>query len=440
MAEFRRRLLVLWLTAGAFLSFVPFLGNLALSFVLGGRFRRRIRTLLENPEAVPVDDPGDPGSPSGRVYVIAGEDSGDFHAASLIRSIRRRAPDVEVRGMGGPRMEEAGCDLDYDLVRMNVMGIGPVLRSLPIFMGLFRDLLRRLDTDPPDVLVPVDYPGFNLRAARLARRRGVRVVYYVLPQVWAWAPWRIRRIARSVDRVLLMLPFEKTLCADGDLPAAYIGHPVYEHLEAETPAAERTADDGPPRTIGILPGSRRAEVRSLLPCMLRAARELRERHPDLRFVLPSQRESLREEIEGIVASEGEGLGVEIVFGRTHEVMRDLDLAMVASGTATLELAYYRVPMAALYRLTRFGALVKRFLLITPWVVLVNIVAGRTVVPEIVHREGLAERTAEALRRWIEEPGELARARRDLEEVRSRLLISGTSDRAAGWVLRQLRKD
>jgi lipid-A-disaccharide synthase len=174
--------------------------------------------------------------------------------------------------------------------------------------------------------------------------------------------------------------------------------------------------------------------------MLRAAARVRDRHPDVEFVLPSARETLREEIDAALAAEGEGLDVDVRYGGTHEVMRGLDLAMVASGTATLELAYYRVPMVVLYRLSWFGVIAKRILLISPWIVLVNIVAGRTVVPELIGRSNLAGPAAETLLSWIENPEERAKVQRDLEEVRSRLLIPGTSDRAAGWALRHFRQD
>jgi len=439
MAEFRRTLTVLWIAVGAFFGFLPFLGNLLLSFVIGGRFRRQVRELLADTTPVPVDEPPD-GGRTGKVYLIAGEDSGDMHAAELISSLRGMAGEVEVGGMGGPRMEAAGARLDYDLVRMNVMGLIPVLRTIPVFFGLFRDLLRRLETDPPDVLVPVDYPGFNLRAARLAKKRGVRVVYYVLPQVWAWAPWRVRRIARCVDRVLLILPFERPIVADRGIEGSYVGHPLFEHLNESVPARGEVKMDRPPRRIGILPGSRRAEVRTLLPDMLAAAREVAAEHRDVTFVLPYQRPTLRGEIDRILAADGEGLPVEVIEGRTHETMRDLDLAMVASGTATLELAYYRVPMVALYRLSRFGALMKRFILITPHIVLVNIVAGDRVIPELVGAGDLASPAAAALDRWLRDADARNRTIRALDGVRSRLLCRGTSDRAAGWVLAHLDQD
>jgi lipid-A-disaccharide synthase len=432
--ELRRTLVVLWLAVGAFFSFLPFLLNLLLSLVVGGRFRRRVRALLET--TVDVDEP-EAGGTKGTVYVIAGEDSGDLHAANLVRGILERAPDVEVRGMGGPRMAEAGCRLDYDLVRMNVMGVLPVLRAVGTFFGLFRDLLRRLETDPPDVLVPVDYPGFNLRAARLARRCGVAVVYYIAPQVWAWAPWRIRRIARSVDRMLVILPFERPLFADSGLDCRFTGHPLYEHLEQEAPAGE--AREMPVR-IGILPGSRRAEVRSLLPDMLRAAQSIRGAGHDVSFVIPHQRPELKSEIEREVAGHGEGLPIEIVSGRTHATMRDLDMAMVASGTATLELAYYRVPMVVLYRVSRIGALLKRVLLITPHVALVNIVGGGRVVPEFIGAGDLATPAADALTAWLNDAGRREETRQALEGVRARLRFEDPSGRAAGWVLRQLRDD
>jgi lipid-A-disaccharide synthase len=433
--ELRRTLAVLAMAGGALLAFLPFLLNLVLSVVLGGRYRKRVRRHLV--EAAPSVNDAERASSRGRVYLLAGEDSGDLHAANLVASLREEAPEARTRGMGGPRMEKAGCELDFDLVRMNVMGVLPVIRSVPTFFRIFRDLLRMLDTDPPDVLVPVDYPGFNLRAARAARKRGVKVVYYIAPQIWAWAPWRLRRISRSVDRMLVILPFERELYRDGGVQCSFVGHPLYEHLERE--AHRREDDDRPdrPKRIGLLPGSRRSEVRGVLPMMLRAAERIRTERPEVELVLPYRGASLRAEIERIVEAEGAELPLELVEGRTHEVMRDLDLALVASGTATLELAYYGVPMVVLYRVGRIAGVLKRILLIVPQVALVNIVAGRRVVPEFVGAGDYSERAAGVLLGWLRDPDGWREVQNALAGVRSRLLFTGVSRRAARWILSEL---
>jgi lipid-A-disaccharide synthase len=291
-----------------------------------------------------------------------------------------------------------------------------------------------LETDPPDVLVPVDYPGFNLRAARAARKRGVRVVYYISPQLWAWAPWRIRKIARAVDEMLVILPFERPLYTRAGVASRYVGHPLIEHLERETPAREDTDKRRTPRRIGLLPGSRRAEVRGLLPSMLRAARRLVEDHPDLTFVLPFHRDSLRPEIERVLDRNGAGLTVDVVAGRTHEVMRDLDLAMVASGTATLELTYYGVPMVVMYRVGHAASLFRRILLIPEDIALVNIVAGRRIVPEIVAPGDLSIEATARLAAWLDDDEARREVQDRLRETRERLFVTGVSDRAAGFVL------
>ncbi len=434
LAATRRTLTALGEAARALFGFVPFLLNLLVWLPLAGRFRRKVRRLMaESGDRAPDTPEG--GRRATRVYVIAGEESGDLHAANLVRALRAADPDVEVRGLGGPRLAGAGCALDYDLAGMSVMGILPVLRSVGTFFRLYRDLLRRLDEDPPDVLVPVDYPGFNLRIARRARRRGVRVAYYIAPQVWAWAPWRRRRIRRAVDRVLAILPFEHDLFAEAGIPCAFVGHPLFEHLEREAPRDPSRDGRGPVRTIGLLPGSRGAEVRALLPAMLRAARTVRGRHPGLSFVLPCRGQRVRREIERILARDGEGLAVRVSENRTHEEMREMDLALVASGTATLELAYYGVPMAVMYRLSRVAALFRPLLLTSPHVALVNIVAGREVVPEFVRSGDLAGPAEAALLRFVAEPDVRARTAQDLAEVRRRLTAAGVSARAAEWVLR-----
>ncbi len=416
---------------GALFSFVPFLLNLVVSLFLGGRHRKRIRTLMEEAGHVKVEMCSGPPENTD-IYFLAGEDSGDLHGANLIAALRRQCPNARVRGMGGPRMEDAGCDLDFDLVRMNVMGFLPVILSVGAFFGLFRRFLRMLDTDPPDVLVPVDYPGFNLRAARAAKKRGIRVVYYIAPQVWAWAPWRIRKIARSVDRMLVILPFEKDLYVKSGVPAAFVGHPLFEHLDRVAPARSGVQPGEPVKRVGLLPGSRTAEVRTILPMMLRAALQIREEHPGASFVLPYQREKLGREIDIILAKEGKNFDLEIVEGRTHEVMSGLDLAMVASGTASLELAFYRVPMVVMYRIGPVAAFFKRFLVISPYIALVNIVGGGEIVPELVGHRDESGAAALILSKWISDDRARLECREALDGVRERLLFTEVADRAAGW--------
>jgi lipid-A-disaccharide synthase len=427
----RRTFEALRVAAGAFFGFLPFLGHLLISLFFGGRFRRRLASLLAVRTPVPVDEPSGPGT-CRKVYVLAGEESGDLHAANLVRALLAADPTIAVRGMGGPRLLAAGVHLDHDLVSMSVMGVLPVLRSVGTWFRLFKELLRIFDEDPPDVFVPVDYPGLNLRVARAARKRGIRVVAYIAPQIWAWAPWRVRHIARCVDRMLAILPFEREMFSHARLPTAFVGHPLFEHLEGTVPAPP---DGGPrePAVLGLLPGSRRAEVRHLLPAMLRAAREVCSGRPGLSVVLPCRGARVRAEVDRVLARDGEGLPVRVAEGRTHEEMRDMDLALVASGTASLELAYYGVPMVVMYRISRLGALLKRILLITPHVALVNIVAGRKIAPELVKAGDLAAPAARALRVWLESASERATTREALRGVRERLLVAGASRRAAGFV-------
>jgi lipid-A-disaccharide synthase len=236
-----------------------------------------------------------------------------------------------------------------------------------------------------------------------------------------------------VDRLLAILPFERALFTEAGLDAVFVGHPLFEHLESTVPAAADRSR-GEPVVIGLLPGSRRSEVRTLLPAMLRAVRRVVAPREGLRLVLPCRGKRVRAEIDRVLGREAGGLEIRVVEGRTHEEMREMDLALVASGTACLELAYYGVPMVVMYRVSRLGALLKRFILITPHVALVNVVAGRRVVPELVRAGDLAPAAAEALERWLGSAAERERTRRELATVRAGLLAEGVSRRAAGWVL------
>jgi lipid-A-disaccharide synthase len=292
-----------------------------------------------------------------------------------VRALRRRAPDIRFEGLGGPAMEAEGVDLRVRMDGLNVMGFVRVAGLAATFARLLRDLLAWLRTEPPDGLVLVDYPGFNQRLARAARPLGVPTIQVVAPQVWAWAPWRIRRVGESVDRIVSVLPFEPPLFAGGGGDAVFTGHPLAERFEGATVRPWREGEGW----IGLLPGSRKREVERLLPLQLEVARRLAERVPDARFVVPASGPAIREIVERRLA--GSPLEVEVVEGRTDEVFASLRSAIVASGTATLELALHGVPMVVVYPITWLERWLRPALLISPHFALANIVAGGAVVEE-----------------------------------------------------------
>lgn len=385
----------------------------------------------------PAEPPPSPGRPL-RVLMIAGEPSGDLHASNLARAILAERPGTAIDGIGGPRMAAAGVRIGTDLVSEPVMGVWPVVRKAPEFFRLYRDLLVRFDEDPPDVIVGVDYPGLNLRLARAAKKRGIPFVLYVAPQVWAWAPWRARRLARDVTRIVAILPFEKAVFERAGADAAYVGHPLFEHVRSlpvdeELRASHRQDATGP--VIALLPGSRRSEVRANLPVLARAAASVAAERTGCRFVIPLASARLMPAIEAALVAAGAPLSVMVsAADRSDDAMAAADAAISVSGTATLHLVAHGVPAVVVYRASAAGRLLSKLLLVSPWFALPNLLAGREVLPEILVSGGDGDRVAAALLPLL--PGGAKRdpALAALREIRDRVGGAGASARAARIVV------
>lgn len=372
-----------------------------------------------------------------RIFISAGEHSGDTHGAALARRLRERVPDVELLGLGGPRMAAAGVQLEMDFCEHAAMGVVRVVEKLPFFLRMLRETAARIAADPPDVLVPIDYPGFNLRLSGKARAAGVPVCYYVSPQVWAWRPGRIRRVARLVDHMMVLFPFEKALYDARGVPCTFVGHPLFDELRARRPSPAFRAGLGlDPATplLGVLPGSRRQEIERNLPLELRAVRRVAAAAPGVRFAVPVAQPSLRPVVEALCREHAPGVAVEVLDGKASDVARVARAAICASGTATLELLHYECPMVVVYQATRLQAALVRRLLTTRWIGLVNILAGREICPEFAdHRDRSDEIAAAALQ--LLRPG---RARKRclsaMRQLRREVDVKGIHDRAAGAVL------
>lgn len=430
-----------WCTAlAAAFAFVPFLPRLVRAAFTGGRDRER--TLASMRAGLSTRPSGAPSVAAGapRVLIVAGEPSGDLHAADLAAAILRAAPGASIEGIGGPRMAAAGVRVTTDLVSDPVMGVWPVVRRAPRFFALYRDLLLRFEEDPPDVVVGVDYPGLNLRLARAARRRGVPFVEYIAPQVWAWAPWRTRKLARDVARVVCILPFEEGIFRAAGTQACYVGHPLFEHL-AKAPrddafrARLREGLGGAP-LIALLPGSRRAEVRGNLPVQIDAARRIAAAQPGTRFVVPLAAERLRPLVE---ATDRSGLDVVLVPPeRSDDAMAAADAAISVSGTATLHLAAHGTPAVVIYRASAMGRALARVLVVSPFIALPNLLCAQRVLPEFLVGAGDGPKVADALLPLLPGGGGREEALAALADLRERMTSPGVADRAARWVLASAR--
>lgn len=358
------------------------------SFALRKKRLARFHTLRDDPlpQAAP---PAQRRGRKLRVVLSCGDASGEAHAIRLLRELRARYDEVEVRGFGGAELEKQGMQVWEPLADLNVMGFQDVLAQLPLFFGCVRRFTEELSQDPPDLVLLIDYPGLNRHLLRIARRAQVPVVDYIAPQLWAWAPWRVRDFRRA-DRLLTILPFESDWYERHGAAAQYIGHPLGDGLEqamqqeAELPAALRDAPDDTV-WVGLLPGSRRREIVQNLPQLLVAALDLQTRRPEVRFVLPH----LRPDVDELIRNHLVASPVEVIYapGCFHRVLPRCRTAAVASGTALLEVAAHRVPPVLIYRVaSRLGAWLARHWLTVPFIGGLNLLARRELAPEHVGRE------------------------------------------------------
>jgi len=374
---------------------------------------------------------------SPRILIIAGEASGDLHGAKLAAALKAKAPELSIVGVGGPRMQAAGVELVQSLGHLNVIGIaGPsAVRALAHRVLAIRRMLRR---DPLDLVVLIDNPGLNFHFARVAKRAGHRVVYYIAPQLWAWRPRRMRWIQRRVDYVVVILPFEVELYRRAGVPCAFVGHPLLDEVAPSYDRDRLRAAYGLPReacVIGLLPGSRAGEVRALLPVMLEAARLLQGQGRSLKVILAVAETVDPDEIKRLC--EGAGLDVRLVARDPNGVMAAADVLFIASGTATLQAAIIGTPMVIVYKLPWLTYLLARLLVRVPSIGLANLVAGRPFIPELIQHQATPARLAEEARRILDDASYRERMRTEMTRVKSLLGPPGASERAAAMVLQQL---
>ena len=371
------------------------------------------------------------------ILVVAGEASGDQHAASLVSELRAARPSLRFFGMGGGRLAQEGVELLYDAHEISVMGFTEVLPKIPRILKVLGGLVEAAKVRRPALAILVDVPDFNLRLARKLKAMGVPVAYYVSPMLWAWRPGRVKQFARDVDRMLCILPFEEDWYRQRGVSAKYGGSPVLDHLPpALTAGSHRRALGLDPErpTLALLPGSRMAEVRKLLPSMVDAARTLALKRPGLQVVVPVAPSIPREEVEA--RFENTGLRPLFVDGRAPEAVGASDVSIVASGTATLEAGLMQRPLVVVYRVSALSWLIGRMLVKVAFVSLVNLLVGRRVVPELLQDQMQPAKIVGEVERLWEGAGR-AEAEAGLQELRAKLGEPGAAKRAAEAVLELL---
>lgn len=375
------------------------------------------------------------------LLIIAGETSGDQHGAAMIRVLREDFPDLPIFGVGGEQLRAAGVETLFDVEALNVVGLVEVLAKVPSGLLMARRLLRAARQRGAHVVVVIDAPGFNLPFARWAKQAGLRVVYYVSPQIWAWRQNRVHKVARRVDKMLTLFPFEVPFYAAAGVDAEYVGHPLLDclpGLPARDQAACTLGLDAQRPIVALLPGSRRREVELLLQPMLAALSLIRRDLPDMQAVLPVA-PTVTETVQKIAS--GFSGALRVVDQQSLTALCAADFAFVASGTATLEAGLIGTPMVIVYRVNRLTAWLAKRLLRVPYIGLINIVAGRQVVPELL-QEAVSPRAMAAMALSVlRDPAEARRIRGELTALRATMGDGGSSQRAAacvGAALRQAR--
>jgi lipid-A-disaccharide synthase len=367
--------------------------------------------------------------------IVAGEASGDKHGANLVSALRALRPDLRLDffGAGGDEMRQAGVETIVDAREMAIMGALEVAMAMPKFLLAFHRLSRAANKRRPRLVILIDWPEFNLRLARRLKHDGHRVVYYVSPQIWAWRSHRIHAVKRYVERMLVIVPFEKDYYELAGVEVDYVGHPLLDSVRVTTPRGEFRARHGLDQlnpAIALLPGSRRSELKHILPPMVEAAKLLNRSHPHFQFILP-----LARTFEPVaIASQIGSTRLRVIEHDTYNAIAAADLAVVASGTATLETAIIGSPLIVVYRASRLNWLIFRPMINTPFVGMPNLIAGKEIAPELLQDDLNAERLARLIVEFLNDPDRLKRSREGLAEVRMKLGEANASERAANRIL------
>ncbi len=371
--------------------------------------------------------------------MVAGEVSGDIHGAHLVEAIHHIDPKIQLLGMGGEGLERAGMKLLFHSQDLAVVGITEVFLKLRIILRAFRILKQSLDQEKPDLVILIDFPDFNLRLAKSVYRKGIPILYYISPQIWAWRPKRVRLIAQWVKKMIVFFPFEVPLYEAAGVEVECVGHPLLDIVKptlSKEEALQRFGLDPQRRTVGLLPGSRIQEVERLLPSLLASAHFLHREIPDLQFVIPLAPGIPMTTLSSLVRNSP--IPVKVVEGWTYDVMNLSELLITASGTATLEAAILGKPMIIIYKVSLPSYWVGRAMIRVDHIGLVNLVAGERIAPELIQKDVNPQRISEEALRILKDSGFQQKMVESMQKVRQRLGHPGAAQRAARIVISMLQ--
>ena len=363
-----------------------------------------------------------------KIMIIAGEASGDMHGARLVKAMQARHPGLGFWGIGGKALRQAGVRIRVDNSEIAVVGLSEALSKLGILFSALRTVKEDLKRIRPHLVIVIDFPDFNLRVSKMAKKLGIPVMYYISPQIWAWRTGRVKKIKKVVDHMVVIFPFETAFYEKWDVPVTFVGHPLLDNASSGTSGELKEDLKGKDRLIGLLPGSRNEEIRHLLPTMVQAADMLSKRVSDVRFAIPVA-SSVDKGLVEAITKQGTSRFL-ILSDRLQDILAEATLAVTASGTVTLEAAMAGTPMIIVYKLSGFSYWVGRRLIRVEHIGLVNLVAGKRVVPELIQDEASAENISHQVLQMLADEHALLAMRRQLCDVVKRLGHPGASERAA----------
>ena len=372
------------------------------------------------------------------VAIIAGEASGDQHGAKLVKAMQKKYPALFFCGIGGTALKQSGVRILMDASELTVVGITEVFSKIPGILKGINKVKKLLRSLKPDLLILIDFPDFNLLIAGAAKKLGIPVLYYVSPQIWAWRQGRVKRIRRLVDHMAVILPFEEHFYREHDVPVTFVGHPL---LDAHLPSTEKQLTNpvrGKP-FIGLLPGSRDKEIARHLPVMLDAAEILNKRLGLAKFLMSHARSVEKKQIESIIRERCRQTEVEIVSGGVESLFKRCDVIVASSGTVTLEAAIHGCPMVIIYKVSRISYWLGRALVQVPYIGLVNLVADKQVVPELIQDDASADNIVSAVENMINDREGLTLLKEQLLSLRNKLGGAGASEKVAGIALGMLER-
>ncbi len=375
-----------------------------------------------------------------KILMIAGEASGDLHGSHLVKELLSLDPRLQFYGVGGEKMKNEGVELIAESKEMAVVGITEVLLKLKSIFRIYRKLKNSLAAHSPSLVILIDYPDFNLHFAREAKKKNIPIVYYISPQVWAWRKGRIKKIGRLIKKMIVIFPFEKKIYEEAKIDVDFVGHPLLDSIRprfSREEAFQKFSLTSGIVTIGLLPGSRMNEVRRLLPPMIEAIPLISKQINQVQFIIPVAPGLDLGEVKNLVGGKREN--IRVVENNIYDVMRISDVVIVASGTATIEAAIMGAPMIVVYRVSPLTYLLGKMLIKVKNIGMVNIIAGKTVVPELIQKDVTPEKITSAVLRILENPSKQEEIKKELSSLKEKIGKPGASFRAAQIIVSFLQR-